>query len=62
MEPRSLAYDFISCSRRSRFARQMSRHISGWLEAMRVKSRKPPAAKEKSWSALFRFATPCTRA
>ena len=28
----------------SRLATQMSRHISGWLEAMRVKSRNPPAA------------------
>ena len=40
----------------------MSRHISGWLEAMRVKSRKPPAAKEKSCAELLRFATSCTSA
>ena len=36
---------------RSRLASAMSRHISGELAAMRVKSRKPPAAKPKSSSA-----------
>src|SRR5260221_3330807 len=37
-------YRVSSPSSRSRLAMQMSRHISGWLDAMRVKSRKPPAA------------------
>ena len=40
----------VRASSAVRLARQMSRHISGWLLAMRVKSRKPPAAKPKSWS------------
>src|SRR6185295_8801962 len=52
----------ISRNSWSLFAAQMSRHISGWLEAMRVKSRKPPAANEKSCSALPRFAMSCTSA
>jgi hypothetical protein len=45
-----------------RLARQMSRHISGWLAAMRVKSRKPLAAKANSRSRLSRRASSCTSA
>src|SRR5690242_21536462 len=41
---------------------QMSRHISGWLDAMRVKSRKPPAAYENSRFASLWRATWATSA
>ena len=47
LELRLVAMRF-SASSASRFATQMSRHISGELEAMRVKSRNPPAAKPNS--------------
>ena len=43
----------------SRLARQMSGQIAGWLDAMRVMSRKPPAARRSSTacSSLPRLAT-----
>src|SRR5436190_3757979 len=41
---------------------QMSRHISGWLEAIRVKSRNPPAAYPNSCAELSRVAMSRTRA
>src|SRR5690606_13672028 len=53
---------FVSSRIRSRLARQMSRHISGWLEALRVKSQNPPAARPKSSAALPRRAMSCTSA
>src|SRR5262249_8395934 len=40
-------YRASSSTSSSRFATAMSRHISGELEAIRVKSRKPPAANRK---------------
>ena len=40
-----------SANSASRLARLMSRHISGWLPAMRVKSLKPVAAKSKQRAA-----------
>ena len=58
LEQRAHRASFVAISGRarpasaSRLARQMSRHISGWLQAMRVKSRKPPAAKPNSCAAF----------
>ena len=53
-EPRAVRSS--SSSSAARFCSAMSRHISGELAAMRVKSRKPPAAKPKSSAASARAA------
>ena len=47
-----------STSKALRLAMQISRHISGWLEAMRVKSRNPPAAIVEQAACAFGCARP----
>src|SRR5262249_46805783 len=53
---RRAPYRSISASSASLFCIEMSRHICGELAAMRVKSRKPPAAKPRSSAAFSREA------